>query len=101
MNVGSDAKENPSCEQLGYRLADGVGAVEVDGIFYVAPVPQGPIRILAGSAAVIWRELITDGSAGTLADRVAGSVGVDVAEVRASVRMFIDELLRDGLLTRR
>lgn len=85
--------------RAGYRVAYGVGVVEVDGVVYVAPLPRGPVLVLADSAAVIWHEALS-GPAPSVAERVAEVWGAPPAEVTDSVADFLDELLRAGLLVR-
>lgn len=84
----------------GYVVPDGVGVVEVDGVVYLAPLPYGPIRVLAGSAAVIWHELL-DAAPDTVDERVAATCGVEPSEVTDGVAGFVAELLSSGLLARR
>ncbi|WOP17200.1 PqqD family peptide modification chaperone [Raineyella sp. LH-20] len=87
-------------DRPGYAVPDGVGVVEVDGVIYLAPLPRGPIRVLAGSAAVIWQELL-DGAPDTVDERVAAICGVERSAVTDGVAGFVGELLRSGLLERR
>lgn len=69
-----------------------------DGIVvYVASLPRGPIAVLDGTAAVIWRALAPDDIVGTVA-RVAVSVGAGVEEVRPVVEEFVARLGDAGLL---
>lgn len=84
-------------DTLRYVLPRGVAAIEVDGVAYVAPVPQGPISVLEGSAAVIWHEALAGPAAG-ITDRVAATAGVAPDEVRDSVAEFLAALVRHGLL---
>lgn len=59
-------------------VAKDVGAVEQDGLVYVASLPQGPILVLSGAAADIWRRV----SAGGEVDR---AVELDDEHVSALV----------------
>lgn len=91
--------EDESMGGPGYSLPEGVAEVEVDDVVYVAPVPAGPIRILAGSAAAIWRHARV-GDPTTVVERVAQDAGMPADEVRETVEAFLDELVGAGLLTR-
>ncbi|WP_427383676.1 PqqD family protein [Janibacter sp. G56] len=82
-----------------YVVPDDVAwTVDDDGRVFVAPLPQGPIAILEGPAATIWR-LAPEGEAPDLAARVAAEVGEPLATVRDDVATFVDELVRTRLLT--
>lgn len=84
----------------GYRLPVGVGAVDVDGVIYVAPVPEGPIRILTGSAAEIWVAVFT-GTPDSVVERVALTFEAEPIDIRPAVEGFVSGLLADGLVARR
>jgi hypothetical protein len=79
------------------RPPEDVARAEEDGVWYVARVPQGPINVLRGSAAVIWEEAVNHERAG-LPGRVASRVNSSVAEVRQDVEAFVAELIQIGLL---
>ena len=81
----------------GLRPAPGVAFVEQGGVVYAAPLPDGPIVVLDGGAAAIW-VAACDGPRPTIAQRVARATGADLAEVGPHVDVFVDELLRRGLL---
>ncbi|SFR90868.1 Coenzyme PQQ synthesis protein D (PqqD) [Microbacterium sp. cf046] len=79
------------------RVADGVG-IEVDGdVVYAAPLPDGPIMVLQGVAALIWT--VSAGlERGDVAGVVAERTGADVASIRADIDAFLREMLERGLL---
>ncbi len=64
---------------------------------YVAVLPRGPIRVLEGTAAVIWREA-SAGPRDETALRVAAAIAIPVEEIRADVDAFIDTLVDTGIL---
>ena len=79
------------------RIADGVGVESADGVVYAAPLPDGPIMVLDGVAALIWEE--ADGaSREAVADAVATFTAEDAASIRPYVEQFIDEMLTRGML---
>jgi hypothetical protein len=79
------------------RANDGVGVEIVGDIVYAAPLPDGPIMVLEGVAALIWREATAE-PRGTVADVVAAATGQDAASIRPYVDGFIDEMVSRGLL---
>ena len=79
------------------RANDGVGVEILGDIVYAAPLPDGPIMVLEGIAALIWREA-TARPRGSVADVVAATTGQDAASIRAYVDVFIDEMVARGLL---
>jgi hypothetical protein len=81
----------------GYRRAAGVAVVEEDDVVYVALLPDGPIVLLDGVAGVIWSEA-REGPRSTIADRVAAVTDAPVADIRAEVESFVEELVRRRLL---
>jgi len=74
-----------------------VAVWESDDIVYVAPLPQGPITVLEGSAARVWSAAHV-GPIEDAAERVAGATGLPVEEIRASVDEFVGILEARGLL---
>jgi len=82
---------------LRVRTAPGVG-VEVDAeVVYVAPLPDGPIMVLEGIAALIWT--VSDGvERAAVAGFVAQATGEEVSAVRSHVDAFIDEMLDRRML---
>jgi len=75
----------------------GVATTEDDGVVYVAHLPDGPIAVLEGTAALIWGEACS-GERESIADRVAEATGAAVAEIRGDVESFVADLVERGLL---
>ncbi len=82
-----------------YELADGAAAVETVTTVYAARVPEGPVLVLDGAAAEIWREARADDGR-TVAERVAALFGVPVDEVRGDVDDFLADACARGILRR-
>jgi hypothetical protein len=76
---------------------DAVATFERDGVVYVAVLPRGPIAVLDGTAAAIWRATST-GPLESTADRVARTMGWDAGEIRESVDRFVGGLVAQGLI---
>ncbi len=81
----------------GLRRPDDVAYLADEDAIYLARVPQGPIQVLAGSAAVIWEEAV-DGDRAGIAARVARRTGSDESAIRADVEAFLSALVSLGLL---
>lgn len=64
---------------------------------YLAPLPNGPISVLRGTAALIWLAA-TEGPHRTLVERVAAEAGSSVSQVEAEVEAFLAELAGADLL---
>jgi hypothetical protein len=79
------------------RPAPRVGVIDDGDVVYAASLPDGPIVVLEGVAALIWTEAC-GGERATVADRVAAATDATAAEVRAHVDAFVDQLLARGLL---
>ena len=79
------------------RVADGVGVEVVEEVVYAAPLPDGPIIVLEGIAALIWNEAC-EVRRETVAEAVAAKTGQDVASIRRHVDGFLDEMLSRGML---
>lgn len=67
------------------------------GRVYVASVPNGPIAVFEGTAALIW-ELALQGPRETLVERVASATEQPVATVHDDVVDFVRRLLEQGWL---
>jgi hypothetical protein len=80
-----------------FRPARGVAILHESGVVYAASIPDGPIVVLDGSAALIWSEL-AHGGPGTIAERVADATGTSVDAVRADVDAFVEQLIGLGLI---
>lgn len=87
----------------GYTLSPHVAVVD-DGPaggagapVFVACLPSGPLFVLEGTAALVWRAV----QAGTdVVARVAQQTGTGPAEIRSEVENFLDALAGHGLLQR-
>lgn len=88
-----------------YRRPPEVGVVEgrqeesPEGVpVYLARLPQGPLVVLEGSAAVIWRAATREGAPSEVVRTVAEELGTAQEDIRADVESFLEELVREGLL---
>jgi hypothetical protein len=66
---------------------------------YLAVLPKGPITVLQGTAAVIWRAAAA-GPIDAAADRVAGTMGLQADDIRPSVDEFVGRLSSEGWIIR-
>lgn len=82
---------------IGLQPASGVGHLLVDGIVYAARLPDGPIVVLDGVAALIWHEACAGGRE-SIAERVATVTGVEPDVIRADVDAFVADLVKRELL---
>ncbi|MBO0980987.1 PqqD family protein [Microbacterium sp. SD291] len=80
-----------------YLPAEAVGVIQDGDSVYVANLPRGPIVVLEGTAALVWKAACS-GPADTLAERVAAAVGEDVAAIETGMAEFIADLVERGLL---
>lgn len=77
------------------EVADGVPG----GVVYLAPLPDGPLRVLSGASAVLYRALVDPHD--DPAVRVARELGVAAEDVDPdAITDFADELVQEGLLVR-
>jgi hypothetical protein len=79
------------------RVGPRVAATEYEGKVFLAQLPDGPIRVLEGTAALIWTQALAvprSGLVAALAEEVVG----DPATVGAELSAFVDALLEQGLL---
>lgn len=86
-----------------YEPGQDVAVVERLDVVYLARVPHGPILVLSGTAAMIWRVAITlSPSTENPLDDVVAVVSrrydVPSSQIDVEVRSFITDLLREGLL---
>lgn len=82
-------------------VVDGEPAADgVEATLYLAHLPNGPLLILEGSAASIWRAAVSSAGDSDLVDRVAEQAGADPEEIRAVVDAFVADLVAQGLLER-
>lgn len=77
--------------------APDVAWVEVDGTVYVAVLPDPPILVLAGAAALIWVTALHVEQE-NLSEAVAERAGIPVEEAREPVAAFVAEVLARGLI---
>ena len=80
-----------------YRPAPDIGVIDLDGVVYIAPLPDGPIRVLDDVAGAIWRTACTPGSE-PVAERVARIVNQPASAIAAHVDDFLTELTGRGYL---
>lgn len=82
-----------------FEPAEGIATVDDDGVVYAARLPDGPVFVLEGVAALIWREACTK-SAASLVDRVAEATDAEAEQVGGHVDSFVLDLIRRGLIRR-
>ncbi|GAA1059033.1 PqqD family peptide modification chaperone [Agromyces bracchium] len=80
-----------------YALAADVGLEASGDAIYLAPLPDGPILVLDGVAALIFTEA-TQGDREYLVDRVIGQVAGPAEDIASHVDAFLDDLVARGLL---
>lgn len=102
MNGGREVLHEPALDDAlpasgVLRRPRNVGIVEQHGVVYLGRLPAGPLVILQGSGSEVWRAA-QDAPRESVAARVAEALGVDEAEVAASVDDFVSDLLARGLL---
>lgn len=93
----------------GWARAHGVAVVDapdepVDdqpgGVVYLGPLPHGPVRVLSGASAVLYRALVAHPEDPVAA--VAAGLGVEPHEIDPeAIVEFADELVAAELLVRR
>ncbi|MCK0112233.1 hypothetical protein MWU75_08800 [Ornithinimicrobium sp. F0845] len=77
---------------------DGGATREIGGVVYLAPLPDGPVAVLAGASAVLYRALVATGGEDPVA-RVARDLGVPVEEVDPeAIQEFAEELREGGFI---
>lgn len=74
-----------------------VAWVRVDDVVYVAALPDPPILVLDGAAALIWVTALEVDSA-LLVDEIAARSGVPLTELRTDVESFVADLRSRRLL---
>lgn len=79
------------------RPAPGVGTVDDGDTVYAALLPDGPIVVLDGVAALIWVEAC-EGERATIVDRVAAATDAATDAIRPEVERFVADLVARGLL---
>ena len=81
----------------GYRPAPGTAVEQHEGTVYVARLPDGPIIVLEGTAALIWVEACSSAD-GAISDRVGDRVDRDAAEIAGDVDALVQDFVARGLL---
>jgi hypothetical protein len=77
--------------------AQHVGVEDHGEVVYIAPLPDGPIRVLEGVAALIWRAACA-GPSHTIAPRVLFDVADPPADASDMIESVVSELRMAGLL---
>lgn len=67
---------------------------------YLAHLPNGPLLILEGSAAAIWRAAVSSANDSDLVERVADQTGANPQEIQPVVETFVADLVAQDLLER-
>jgi hypothetical protein len=80
------------------RLADRVASAEVGDTVYAARLPDGPLVVLDGVSALIWRRLRDDADLDTLPTRVAAQLLDPPADLGTQIDAFVGMLRAHGLL---
>ncbi|GGI46694.1 hypothetical protein BCL57_001107 [Agromyces flavus] len=80
-----------------YALARDIGFEASGEAIYLAPLPEGPILVLDGVAALIFTEAM-QGDREHLVDRVLAQVDGPIDEIASHVSAFLDDLVARGLL---
>ncbi|MFY9714083.1 MAG: hypothetical protein WAK00_11475 [Microbacterium sp.] len=83
----------------GFRVTDRVGVIDEGEVLYAATLPRGPIVVLEGTAALVWREACS-GPADTLVERITPLVDAGSIDIAGSVTTFMEDLVARGLLER-
>lgn len=74
---------------------------EDDGaVVYLAPLPDGPARVLNGVGSLIWLEATSTDTSVDVVERVAALVDRPPESIRAEVESFLADLVAAGLLER-
>ena len=75
-----------------------MSSAPADRVLYLAPLPDGPVTVLNGVAALVYEELVSS-EPGTIVERLATHLGVSVDDVdRTAVHDLTTELVAMGLL---
>ena len=79
------------------EAADRVAAVVTPEAVYVARLPDGPILVLNGTAALVWQSAVAS-KRETIAERIAAATSMPVDGIRTDVEAFLESLIAQGLL---
>ncbi|CAN5398466.1 hypothetical protein BH10ACT5_BH10ACT5_19010 [soil metagenome] len=77
--------------------ARGVAVVDEADAVYLARLPDGPIAVLDGVAALIWSEACA-GDRETVSVRVAAAIDPPTAGIDHDIDAFVTSLVDQGLL---
>jgi hypothetical protein len=88
---------DPSSERAPRPAPDSAVSADGPGLVFLANLPDGPIVVLEGVAALIYR-VLADGTSDDWVAAVADAVGESRDEVAPAVEAFVDDLLARGLL---
>lgn len=80
-----------------FEVADHVGLTVLDGVVYVAKLPDGPFFTMNDTAAVVWEECLTR-SPVPLLERVAAVLEVDHTELAPTIEQLLEALLDAQIL---
>ena len=69
-------------------------------VVYLAPLPDGPIRVLNGAGSLIWLEATSTNTPVDVVERVAALVDRPPDTIRTDVDSFLADLVAAGLLER-
>ncbi len=69
-------------------------------VVYLAPLPDGPARVLNGVGSLIWLEATSTDTSVDVVERVAALVDRPPDTIRAEVDSFLADLVAAGLLER-
>ncbi|NUT57434.1 MAG: PqqD family protein [Agromyces sp.] len=78
-------------------LGRGVAVIDDGTVIYAAALPDGPIVVLEEGAAAIWVEACR-GDRATIAERLVDGTDVPADEIRDNVEVFLERMIRAGLL---
>lgn len=81
-----------------FRLAADIAPVVCDDTTVLGRLPDGPVWVLEGTAAIIAGQLGTPATVDSLVEHVAGVFEADRAEIEEGVRAFVESMRGAGLL---
>lgn len=78
------------------RRAERCAVIDDGDVIYAAPLPDGPIIVLDGISALIWR-VVGDPDVADVTAHVAEATGEHPDDIAPHVATFLDDLVRFGL----
>lgn len=78
-------------------MADGTAVEPMPHAVYVAPLPDGPILVFEGVAALVW-DAVTTLDREDVVDEIAEQTASVPADIRATVDTFIADLIDRALI---